>query len=374
LARDTDEFVLHNREVSIIVALTESRYAAAGVDIDAKAGALARAREAIRSTFTPGVLGDVGGFGGLFRPELSGYREPVLVASTDGIGTKLKIAFETGRHDSCGADLVNHCVNDILVQGASPLFFLDYIATGRLEPAVLESLIAGIARGCRENGTALLGGETAEMPGFYGAGEYDVAGTIVGIVDREKILDGSRVRAGDVVLGLPSAGLHTNGYSLARKILFEELGRRPADTIEELGGRSLADVLLAAHLSYLRPLRPLLEENLVHAMAHITGGGFYENVPRVLPEGVDVEIRSGSWPVLPVFEVIEREGKVSFEEMHRVFNMGIGMVMFVAPGDLQRVTKIWSDVGQSWYAIGNVRGGGSRKVEIQQKPGTHPLA
>jgi phosphoribosylformylglycinamidine cyclo-ligase len=347
--------------------LTESRYAAAGVDIDAKAGALARAREAIRSTFTPGVLGDVGGFGGLFRPELSGYREPVLVASTDGVGTKLKIAFDTGRHDSCGADLVNHCVNDILVQGASPLFFLDYIATGRLEPAVLESVIAGIARGCRENGTALLGGETAEMPGFYGAGEYDVAGTIVGIVDREKILDGSRVRAGDVALGLPSAGLHTNGYSLARKILFEELGRRPADTIEELGGRSIADVLLAPHLSYLRALRPLFAEDLVHAMAHITGGGFYENVPRVLPEGVDVVVRTGSWDAPPIFELLRREGGVSFEEMHRVFNMGIGMIVFVASGDVPRVAGIWSAAGQRFFCIGDVVPGSCR-VRVEPPP------
>src|SRR5215475_2375758 len=204
-----------------------SRYADAGVDIDAKAAALARAKNAIRSTFTPGVLGDVGGFGGLFRPDFSKYREPVLVGSTDGVGTKLKVAIEMGRHDTCGADLVNHCVNDILVQGARPLFFLDYVATGKVEPGLIESVIEGIARACKENETALLGGETAEMPGFYAAGEYDVAGTIVGVVDREGILDGSRVRQGDVALGLPSAGLHTNGYSLARKILFDDLGKKP---------------------------------------------------------------------------------------------------------------------------------------------------
>src|SRR5215471_6529028 len=204
-----------------------SRYAAAGVDIDAKAAALARSRDAIRSTFTPAVLGDIGGFGGLFRPDFSGYREPVLVASTDGVGTKLKIAVAARRHDTCGADLVNHCVNDILVQGARPLFFLDYVATGQLDPGVLTSVIEGIARGCRENGTALLGGETAEMPGFYAAGDYDVAGTIVGVVERAKIPDGSRVRAGDLALGLPSAGLHTNGYTLARKVFFDELGRKP---------------------------------------------------------------------------------------------------------------------------------------------------
>jgi phosphoribosylformylglycinamidine cyclo-ligase len=345
----------------------DSRYAEAGVDIDAKAAALTRARAAIRSTFTPGVLGDVGGFGGLFRPDFSGYREPVLVASTDGVGTKLKVAIEVGRHDSCGADLVNHCVNDILVQGASPLFFLDYVATGKVEPGVIEKVIEGIARGCRENQTALLGGETAEMPGFYAAGEYDVAGTIVGVVEREKILDGSRIAAGDVALGLPSAGLHTNGYSLARKVFFEEMGRRPGDKMPELNG-SIAAALLAPHVSYLEPMAPLLAGNLAHGMAHLTGGGFYDNIPRVLPEGLGVVIRSGSWPVLPVFEVIEREGRVSFEEMHRVFNMGIGMVVFVAPADLPRVAEIWTAAGQRWYAIGNVNGDGSRRVVVEPEP------
>jgi phosphoribosylformylglycinamidine cyclo-ligase len=351
-----------------------SRYGQAGVDIDVKGAALARARQVIRSTFTPGVLGDIGGFGGLFRPDFSGYREPVLVASADGVGTKLKVAVAASRHDTCGADLVNHCVNDILVQGARPLFFLDYIAAGKIEPHVLQAVIEGIAKGCRDNETALLGGETAEMPGFYAPGDYDLAGTIVGVVEREKILDGSRVQAGDVALGLPSAGLHTNGYTLARKIFFEELGKKPQDRMPELGSRTVADVLLAPHLSYLKALEPLLAEDLVHAMAHITGGGFYDNIPRVLPEGVDVVIKSGSWQVLSVFEVIEREGKVSFEEMHRVFNMGIGMVVFVAPSDVEKVANIWSGTGQKWYAIGNVRGGGNRKVAIQQEPGSQPLA
>ncbi len=348
--------------------MTESRYAAAGVDIDAKASALSRARAAIRSTFTPGVLGDIGGFGGLYRPDFSGYREPVLVASADGVGTKLKVAIETGRHDTCGADLVNHCVNDILVQGARPLFFLDYLATGKVEPAVIEKVIEGIARGCRENGTALLGGETAEMPGFYAPGEYDLAGTIVGVVEKEKILDGSRIAAGDVVLGLPSAGLHTNGYSLARKVFFEDMGRRPADRLHELSG-TIADALLAPHLSYLRALEAPLSEDLVHGMAHLTGGGFYDNIPRVIPDGVDVVIKSGSWPVLPVFEVIEREGRVSFEEMHRVFNMGIGMAVFVAVADLPRVARIWTEAGQRWYAIGNVKSGGRKRVVVEPAQG-----
>jgi phosphoribosylformylglycinamidine cyclo-ligase len=347
--------------------LTESRYADAGVDIDAKAAALERAKRSIRSTFTPGVLGDVGGFGGLFRPDFSRYRDPVLVASTDGVGTKLKIAFETGRHDSCGADLVNHCVNDILVQGARPLFFLDYVASGRVEPAVLGSVIDGIARGCRENGTALLGGETAEMPGFYAPGEYDVAGTIVGVVDREKILDGSRIAAGDVALGLASAGLHTNGYSLARKVLFEELGLRPGDPLpgEEV---SVADALLAPHLSYLSALEPLLEDDLVHGMAHITGGGFSDNIPRVLPKDLDVVVKSGAWPVLPVFEIIAREGRVSFEEMHRVFNMGIGMVVFVGAADLPRVARIWTEARRRWFAIGNVKADGRGRVLLERPP------
>jgi len=344
--------------------LKDSRYAAAGVDIDAKAAALARARGLIRSTFTPGVLGDVGGFGGLFRPDFSGYREPVLVASTDGVGTKLKVAIGAGRHDACGEDLVNHCVNDILVQGARPLFFLDYIATGRIDAAVIEEIIAGIARGCRENATALLGGETAEMPDFYAAGEYDVAGTIVGVVDREKILDGSRIRSGDVVLGLPSSGLHTNGYTLARRVFFETMRRGVGDRPRELDGRSVGEALLAPHLSYLRPLEPLLARDLISGMAHITGGGFYDNIPRVLPEGVEVLLKAGSWPVPPLFELIAQEGDVSFEEMHRVFNMGIGMVVFAAPADLGELARIWSAAGQQWYAIGNVRPG-ARQVVIE---------
>ncbi len=348
--------------------MTDSRYAEAGVDIDAKAAALARAKAAIRSTFTPDVLGDIGGFGGLFRPDFSAYREPVLVASTDGVGTKLKVAIEMGRHDACGADLVNHCVNDILVQGARPLFFLDYIATGRVEAGVIEGVIQGIARACRENRTALIGGETAEMPGFYASGEYDVAGTIVGAVDRARILDGSRIAAGDVAVGLASVGLQTNGYTLARKVFFETMGLTSRDRLKELGGRTIGDVLLDPHLSYLGALEPLLQAELVHGMAHLTGGGFYDNIPRVLPEGLDVVVKAGAWPVPPVFEVIEREGRVSFEEMHRVFNMGIGMVLFVAAEDLARVGRTLKDVSQRWYAIGNVKGGGSRKVEVEPAP------
>ncbi|HEY4229576.1 MAG TPA: phosphoribosylformylglycinamidine cyclo-ligase [Thermoanaerobaculia bacterium] len=347
--------------------MKDSRYADAGVDIDAKAAALARARTAIRSTFTPGVLGDVGGFGGLFRPDFSAYKEPVLVGSTDGVGTKLKIAIAMDRHDTCGGDLVNHCVNDILVQGARPLFFLDYIATGKIESGVIGSIIEGIARACRENGTALLGGETAEMPGFYAAGEYDLAGTIVGVVDRDRILDGSRITEGDVVLGLPSVGLQTNGYTLARKVFFDTMGLKPTESVAELGGRPVGDVLLDPHLSYLHPMEPLLDAGLVHGMAHLTGGGFYDNIPRVLPEGLDVVVKSGSWIVPPVFEVIAREGQVSFEEMHRVFNMGIGMVVFVEAADLGRIAQLWRDANVKWNAVGNVRGKGSRRVVVERE-------
>jgi phosphoribosylformylglycinamidine cyclo-ligase len=361
---DRRHLVLYDRFL-----LKDSRYADSGVDIDAKATALSRAKSAIRSTFTPGVLGDVGGFGGLFRPDLSGYREPVLVASTDGVGTKLKVAFDTGRHDLCGADLVNHCVNDILVQGAAPLFFLDYVATGKIAPDVLQKVIEGIARGCRENGVALLGGETAEMPGFYAPGEYDVAGTIVGIVERDRILDGSRVEAGDVALGLPSAGLHTNGYSLARDVLFRKLGKSHGDRLSELDGQTIGEALLAPHLSYRSALEPLLASDLVHSMAHITGGGFYDNIPRVIPARLDVIVKSGSWPVPPIFEVIQRGGGVSFEEMHRVFNMGIGMVVFVAPASVPQVARLWSERRERWYAIGNVRPG-SGKVVVEPSPGS----
>jgi phosphoribosylformylglycinamidine cyclo-ligase len=343
-------------------------YRQSGVDIDAGNETVRRIKSLARATFTPGVLSDIGSFGGLFRLDRDRFQDPVLVSSADGVGTKLKVAFMTGRHDTIGADLVNHCVNDILVQGAAPLFFLDYLAAGKLEPETLQQVLEGVARGCRENGVALLGGETAEMPGFYSPGEYDVAGTIVGIVEREKILDGSQICEGDLALGLPSAGLHTNGYTLARDVLFERLGKKPADRLRELGGGTIADALLAPHLSYRKALRPLLSEDLVHGMAHITGGGFYDNIPRVLPEGLDVVLRSGAWPVPEVFEVIGREGRVSFEEMHRVFNMGIGMVVFVSPADLSRAASLWAAADVKWFAIGNVKGGGDRSVIVEPPP------
>jgi len=324
-------------------------YRDAGVDIDAQDEALRRMKGFLKSTRTPGVLSELGSFGGLFAPDLGPYREPVLVSSADGVGTKLQIAFRSGVHDTCGRDLVNHCVNDILVQGAKPLFFLDYIATGRLEPGVLASVVEGIARGCRETGCALLGGETAEMPGFYAEGEYDVAGFIVGIVEREKILDGSRVRHGDLLVALPSAGLHTNGFSLARKVFFELSGLDVNDPVEELGG-TVGQLLLAEHRCYLRPLEPLLER--VHALAHITGGGLTDNLPRVLPEGTAARIERGGWPVPPIFEYIQRVGQVADDEMYRTFNMGVGMVAIVGPDDAGPFEAQLDDAGQPHHRIG----------------------
>lgn len=334
-------------------------YAAAGVDIDAKMGAVARAKEAIRSTFTPGVVGDVGGFGGLFRPDFAGLADPLLVASTDGVGTKLKVAVAAGVHDTVGQDLVNHCVNDILVQGARPLFFLDYIAVGRMNPVVVGRILEGLAKACRENGCALLGGETAEMPGVYAEGDYDVAGTIVGVVDRPKLLDGSRVREGDGLLGLPSSGLHTNGYSLARKVFFEVARFAPHDRVPELG-MTAAEALLAVHRSYLRPVLPLVEGGLLSAMAHITGGGFPDNIPRVLPAGLDAEVRPDAWSWPPLFRFLESRGAVAREEMLRVFNCGIGMVLVVSRGSEREAKRRLDAAGEAWMEIGRIVPGARR--------------
>ncbi len=334
-------------------------YRDAGVDIDAQDEALRRIKDLLRSTRTPGVLADLGAFGGMFAPDLRGMEAPVLVASADGVGTKLAVAFAAGVHDTVGRDLVNHCVNDILVQGARPLFFLDYVATGRLDPAVLAAVVSGIARGCRENGCALLGGETAEMPGFYRDGEYDVAGFIVGFVDRTKVLDGSRVSVGDLLVGLPSAGLHTNGYSLARKILFDRLGLRVGDRVEDLGD-TVGRVLLAEHRSYLHALSGPLDAGWVHALAHVTGGGLTDNVPRVLPPGTGVEIRLGSWPVPAVFRFLERHGGVSRDEMFRAFNMGVGMVAVVPPERVEVLERHLDGAGEAHFRIGTVVPGDRR--------------
>jgi phosphoribosylformylglycinamidine cyclo-ligase len=338
---------------------TRSAYAAAGVDIDAQERGLARIKKLARSTFTPGVLTEIGSFGGLFRPDLAGMTEPVLAASADGVGTKLAVARMAGDYSSVGRDLVNHCVNDILVQGAEPLFFMDYVGAGVLAPEKMVELVSGVADGCRENGCALLGGETAEMPGFYQPGDYELVGFIVGLVDRPRLLDGSRVLAGDVLVGLPSSGLHTNGYSLARKILFDQLGLGVADKAPWWKKKTVGQVLLEPHLSYLKSVRPLLGHAALHGMAHITGGGITDNLPRILPEGLHALIRVGSWPVPHLFHFLQEKGEVETEEMFRVFNMGIGMILAVAPAGLAEVLGLLRSVGQKSYVLGTVQPGGS---------------
>ena len=336
-------------------------YSDAGVSIDAANAAVERIKRLARATFNARTLSEIGTFGGMFDGAFPGMHSPVLVASADGVGTKLKIAFMTGVHDTVGRDLVNHCTNDILVQGARPLFFLDYVATGVLSPEVIVSVVEGVARGCRENGCVLLGGETAEMPGFYPEGEYDVAGFIVGVVERERAIDGSRVAAGDVVLALPSAGLHTNGYSLARKLFFEVAGYK-VDTRLDALGMTVGEALLQPHLSYLRPLEGLLDTGVIKALAHITGGGLLENIPRVLPEGTAVEIRRGSWPVPPVFRVMQEIGNVAEAEMYRTFNMGVGMVIICAASDADTVRYHFDSPGEC-YRVGRVVEG-AREVKL----------
>ena len=301
-------------------------YKSSGVDIDAGNETVRRIRGLARGTFTSGVLSEIGSFGGLFDIASAGCRQPVLVASADGVGTKLKVAFMADRHDTVGADLVNHCVNDILVQGADPLFFLDYLATGRLAPAVAEQVVRGMAGACRENGCALLGGETAEMPGFYADGEYDLAGFIVGVVERHRIIDGRALVPGDVLIGLPSSGLHTNGYSLARRILFDRLGLQVDSEVPELKA-TVGDALLAVHRSYRALLGPVVDRQLAKGLAHITGGGITENLPRILPEGVAAEIDRGAWQVPAIFQLLQQAGGVSDDELLRTFNMGIGMIV-----------------------------------------------
>jgi phosphoribosylformylglycinamidine cyclo-ligase len=337
-------------------------YKDAGVSLEAANQAKRRIKQLARQTFTSGVLGDIGLFGGMFRAEFGSMREPVLVASADGVGTKLKVAFMTGIHNTVGYDLVCHCVNDILVQGARPLFFLDYIACGRLVPDTVAQIVEGLARGCCEAGCALLGGETAEMPGFYSDGEYDVAGFIVGAVDRAHIIDGSRIEPGDALIGLPSVGLHTNGYSLARKLLFEVSGFKPDSYIEELGCTA-AQELLKPHRSYLNALGGLIESGIIKGLAHITGGGLLENIPRILPSGMAAQIRAGSWPILPIFKMLARIGSVPDEEMYRTFNMGIGMVIVAAREDLARLCRHLDSLGESHYEIGQIISG-DRKVII----------
>jgi phosphoribosylformylglycinamidine cyclo-ligase len=320
-------------------------YRQSGVDIDAGNETVRRIKSLARGTFTPGVLSEIGSFGGLFSLNAAGLRDPLLVSSADGVGTKLKIAFMTGRHDTIGADLVNHCVNDILVQGASPLFFLDYLATGRLSPDVAEQVVTGVARACRENGCALIGGETAEMPGFYADGEYDIAGFIVGAVERDRLIDGKSIRPGDVLIGLPSSGLHTNGYSLARRVFFDRCGLTATSHVPELNG-AVGDLLLATHKSYLPAVRPLLAAGLVKGMAHITGGGITENLPRVLPGGCGAEIDRSAWVIPPLFSFIAERGGIAPDEMFRAFNMGIGLIVACEADDRDRALALLADAGE----------------------------
>jgi phosphoribosylformylglycinamidine cyclo-ligase len=338
-------------------------YKDAGVDIEAANRAKAQIKQLARSTFNENVLSEIGSFGGIFSAAFTDARDPVLVASCDGVGTKLKIAFATGIHNTIGYDLVAHCVDDILVQGARPLFFLDYIAMGGLKPEVVAQIVEGLVRGCREAGCALLGGETAEMPGLYADGEYDVAGFIVGVVDRPKLINGSRITAGDVVIGLPSLGLHTNGYSLARKLLLEVAGYQIDTHLPELGC-TVGEELLKPHKNYLPILNHLIErEGVIKGLAHITGGGLVENIPRILPSNVDVVLKEGSWPMLPVFDLLQRIGNLPREEMLRTFNLGIGMIVILSPQYFAMVKDHLAQMRESYYLIGEVVDG-EGKVRI----------
>jgi len=338
-------------------------YKSAGVDIDAGNETVRRITSIARATFTPGVLSDIGSFGGLFQLDRDRCREPVLVSSADGVGTKLRIAFMTGRHDTVGTDLVNHCVNDILVQGAEPLFFLDYLATGRLSPSVAEQVVAGVARGCKENGCALVGGETAEMPGFYADGEYDIAGFIVGVVEKSAVIDGKTIAPGDALIGLTSAGLHTNGYSLARRVLFGAAGLSPESYVAEIG-TTIGEALLAVHRSYLAAVRPLLQQRLVKGLAHITGGGITENVPRVLPANCAAQVDRRTWTVPAIFRLLQERGDIGDEEMFRVFNMGVGLVIVCAGADVERVLASLERMGEHPIRLGAIVAGSRRVVYV----------
>jgi phosphoribosylformylglycinamidine cyclo-ligase len=339
---------------------TAITYADAGVDIDRANRTKKRIKYLAHKTFTRGVLSEIGGFGGLFAVDKTKWVDPIMVSSVDGVGTKLKIAFEMDVHHTIGADLVNHCVNDIAVQGATPLFFMDYLATGKLEPEITEKVIEGLAEACKHNGCALIGGETAEMPGFYADGEYDLAGFIVGAVDRERIITGKTVEIGDVILGLASNGLHTNGYSLARKLLFE-VGKYTLDSyVNELKGK-VGNELLRTHKSYWPAIKRLVDGECVSAMAHVTGGGITENLPRVLPRGMAAVIDMGSWQIPPIFEHLQQLGNVSHEEMFRTFNMGLGMLLVVPSKKFKKAQTVLERAGEKAFTIGRIVKG-DRKV------------
>jgi phosphoribosylformylglycinamidine cyclo-ligase len=339
--------------------MPKSAYEKAGVSIDRGNQAVERIRSMVKHM---GVQ-EIGKFGGFF-PLKSRVKHPILVSSADGVGTKLKVAFLTGVHNTVGRDLVNHCVNDILVYGAEPLFFLDYLAAGRVEPRIVGEVVSGVLDGCLDNGMVLLGGETAEMPGFYREGEYDIAGFIVGIVARENVVDGKSICPGDLLIGLPSTGLHTNGYSLARHIVFDKLNLKASSRVSELA-LPIGEELLRVHRSYLKPLRPLLEEKLLKGLAHITGGGLLENVPRILPDAVSVVIEK-TWPLPPLFSFLVQAGNVSEAERYRVFNMGIGMVLFIEPRKLSRVEAVLGRMGEEFFLIGQATGNqGGERVRIK---------
>jgi phosphoribosylformylglycinamidine cyclo-ligase len=335
-------------------------YADAGVDIDRASRTKKRIKYLAHKTFTRGVLSEIGGFGGLFAINKEKWVDPVLVSSVDGVGTKLKVAFEMKVHHTIGADLVNHCVNDIAVQGATPLFFMDYLATGVLEPEVVEKVVEGLAEACKHNGCALIGGETAEMPGFYPEGEYDLAGFIVGVAERERIVTGKTVEVGDVILGLASNGLHTNGYALARKVLFEIGHYTPDSYVNELKGK-VGNELMKTHKSYWHAVKRLVDAECVSAMAHVTGGGVTDNLPRVLPRGMAAVIEIGSWPVLPIFEHLQQLGNVPQEEMLRTFNMGLGMLLVVPSKKFKKAQTVLERAGEKAYTVGRIVKG-ERKV------------
>ena len=328
-------------------------YARSGVEIDAKMELLRKAKQQIQKTRTAGSAGAWGLFGGLFQ---SPGKDHLLVSSTDGVGTKLKVAHLVGRHDTVGQDLVNHCVNDILAQGAEPLFFLDYIGAQQLDPGVFAQVIAGLCQACRENHCALVGGETAEMPGLYPAGEYDLVGTIVGAVPKQRLITGAGVKAGDILIGLPSSGLHTNGYSLARRVIFETAGKKVADLLPGTK-KTFGEALLAVHRSYLKPVRKLMDAVKIHALAHITGGGFTDNIDRFLPKGLCAVVDRATWTPLPIFRFIQAAGQVDRDEMYKVFNMGIGIVLFVGRADAERTVKTLRATGEIPVAIGFVEKG-----------------
>jgi phosphoribosylformylglycinamidine cyclo-ligase len=336
-------------------------YADAGVDIERANRTKQRIKYLAHKTFNKSVLSEIGGFGGLFQVDTKKYHDPVLVSSVDGVGTKLKVAFEMNLHHTIGGDLVNHCVNDIAVQGAAPLFFMDYLATGKLEPEIAEKVITGIADACKHNGCALIGGETAEMPGFYPGGEYDLAGFIVGVVEREKIITGKTVQVGDVLIGLASNGLHTNGYSLARKLLFTVARYSPDTYVNEMKAKVGAE-LMKQHKSYWPIIRKLVDAEAVSAMAHITGGGITENLPRVLPKGMGAIVEMGSWPSQPIFEHLQKLGNIEHAEMMRTFNMGIGMVLVVPAKKFKKVQSVLDRAGEKGSTIGRIVKG-DRKVQ-----------